>query len=73
MISLCIQQLQKVPEDSADVQEQEQLRDQNIGGWIGSLGRSSLEVEKVGRKVFSHAIPIMLGLSTYIWAMLKGS
>ena len=77
VISLCIQQLQKIPEEPMDVQDSvfvafralfrvvtprfrtknsseisrslgfgrfSPLR--NIGGWIGSLGRSSLEVEQ---------------------------
>ncbi|CAL1143502.1 unnamed protein product [Cladocopium goreaui] len=41
VLALCIHQLQtsSVTDETLE-QDQEQLRDQNIGGWVGSLGRS---------------------------------
>ena len=47
VLSMCIHQLQSLPTDETmDVQDQEQLRDQNIAGWVGSIGRSSVEAEQ---------------------------
>lgn len=45
VLALCIHQLQTSSVDETLEQDQEQFRDQNIGGWVGSLGRS-LEVEQ---------------------------
>ncbi|CAE7411952.1 PDE1A [Symbiodinium natans] len=39
-VSICIHQLQSQTAQQRELQDSEQLRDQNVAGWIGSIGRS---------------------------------